>query len=203
MPPPERAAVDAVLFDRDGTLIADVPYNGDPGRVTPLPGAAALDRLRTAGIAVGIVSNQSGVARGVLTAAQVAAVNRRVVELLGPFEVVVWCPHGPDDGCGCRKPRPGLVHEAAARLGVPVGRCAVVGDIGSDVAAAGAAGARGILVPDARTRPDEITWAREVAEVAPDLAAAVQLLLAEPDTAEADAGGGPRRSEPVRQGGAR
>jgi HAD superfamily hydrolase (TIGR01662 family) len=68
-----------VLFDRDGTLIVDVPYNGDPARVVPMPGArAALDRLRAAGVRVGVVSNQSGIARGLLTRAQVEAVNARM-----------------------------------------------------------------------------------------------------------------------------
>ena len=165
----------AVLFDRDDTLIVDVPYNGDPSRVRPMPGArAALDRLRAAGVPVGLVSNQSGVARGLISPAQVEAVNRRVEELLGPLDAVVYCPHGPGDGCACRKPQPGLVFEAAARLGVEPDRCAVVGDIGSDVGAAQAAGARAILVPTGRTRAEEIDGAPEVA---PDLGAAVDRLL--------------------------
>ncbi len=154
----------AVLFDRDGTLVRDVPYNGDPALVEPMPGArAALDRLRAAGVAVGVVTNQSGVARGLLTTSQVDAVNRRVEELLGPFDVWAVCPHGPGDGCGCRKPAPGLVQEAARRLGVDTRRCAVVGDIGADVEAARAAGARGVLVPTPVTLPEEVGAAPEVA----------------------------------------
>jgi histidinol-phosphate phosphatase family protein len=165
----------AVLFDRDGTLIVDVPYNGDPDRVDPVPGAAeALGRLRAAGVRTGVVSNQSGVARGLLTAAEVKDVNARMEALLGPLGPVEWCPHGPDDGCGCRKPAPGLVLRAASRLGLDPRACAVVGDIGADVEAARAAGARGLLVPTERTRPEEVAAA---AEVAPDLAAAVDLLL--------------------------
>jgi histidinol-phosphate phosphatase family protein len=165
----------AVLFDRDGTLVADVPYNGDPDRVALVPGAReALDRLRVAGIATGVVSNQSGVARGRITPAEVEAVNARLAERAGPLGAVEWCPHGPDDGCGCRKPAPGLVLRAAARLGVAPGECAVVGDIGADVEAARAAGARGVLVPTPVTRPEEIAVADEVV---PDLAAAVDLLL--------------------------
>jgi histidinol-phosphate phosphatase family protein len=165
----------AVLFDRDGTLIVDAPYNGDPALVEPLPGArAALDRLRAAGVPTAVVSNQSGIARGLLGHAEVQRVNRRVEELLGPLGPIEYCPHGPEDGCGCRKPRPGLVLRAAARLGVDPRDCAVIGDIGSDVEAARAAGARGVLVPTERTRPEEVA---EAAEVAPDLAAAVDLLL--------------------------
>jgi D-glycero-D-manno-heptose 1,7-bisphosphate phosphatase len=87
------------------------------------------------------------------------------------------CPHDPDAGCGCRKPRPGLVLEAASRLGVAPDRCAVVGDIASDVRAAAAAGARGVLVPNERTRPEEIVTAPEVAS---DLGEAVDLLMGAP-----------------------
>jgi histidinol-phosphate phosphatase family protein len=165
----------AVLLDRDGTLVADVPYNGDPGRVEPMPGAAAaMARLRAAGVPTAVVSNQSGVARGLLTPAQVHAVNARVEALLGPLGPFEWCPHGPEDGCDCRKPAPGLVLRAAARLGVDPARCAVLGDIAADAEAALAAGARGVLVPTARTLPEEVAAAPELA---PDLESAIALLL--------------------------
>jgi len=165
----------AVLFDRDGTLVADVPYNGDPDRVVPMPGAReALARLRAAGVATAVVSNQSGVARGRLSPEQVERVNRRVEELLGPLGPWLVCPHGPDDGCRCRKPAPGLVEAAAGALGVETGDCVVIGDIGADVEAALAAGARAVLVPTTATRPEEVAAAPTVA---PDLTAAVDLLL--------------------------
>jgi len=168
---------DAVLLDRDGTLIVDVPYNGDPTRVVPLPGARdALARLRAAGLPLAVVSNQSGVARGLVAPEDVARVNHRVEELLGPIGPWAMCPHGPDDGCGCRKPAPGLLLEAASRLGVRAERCAVIGDIGADVEAARAAGARPVLVPTPRTRPEEVAAAPEVAS---DLEAAVDLLIGE------------------------
>ncbi len=167
--------VAAVLFDRDGTLIVDVPYNGDPAKVTPVPAARdALDRLREAGVRVGMVTNQSGIARGVISAADAARVNERVVEMLGPIDVVLQCPHGPDDGCACRKPLPGMILSAARRLEAPVERCLVVGDIGADVDAALAAGARSVLVPTAVTRPAEIAAAPIVAG---DLATAVDHAL--------------------------
>jgi histidinol-phosphate phosphatase family protein len=152
-----------------------VPYNGDPERVRTMPGArAALDRLRAAGVRLAVVSNQSGIGRGLLTEAEVAGVNRRVEDLLGPLGPWVLCPHAPEQGCACRKPAPGLVLEAAGRLGVAPERCAVVGDIGADVEAARAAGARGVLVPTPRTRRAEVAAAEERA---PDLEAAVDLLL--------------------------
>ncbi|MDQ3762688.1 MAG: HAD-IIIA family hydrolase [Actinomycetota bacterium] len=165
----------AVLFDRDDTLIHDVPYNTDPAAVRPVPGARdVLDRLRDIGIPVGVVTNQSGVARGLISREQLEQVNTRVSELLGPFQVWSICRHGEDDGCGCRKPAPGLVKDAAAQLGVPVDRCVVIGDTGADVTAAAAAGARGILVPTARTLRQEI---RAAPEVVPDITAAVELVL--------------------------
>lgn len=174
----DRPAVPAaVLFDRDGTLVVDVPYNGDPSRVRPVPSAApAVALLRGAGIPVGVVTNQSGIARGILTAAQADAVNRRVDDLLGPFDVWEVCPHGPDDGCACRKPAPGMVLSAAARLGVAPERVAVIGDIGADVGAAEAAGAVGVLVPTPVTRPEEVRAARLVRT---DLVDAVRTLLGE------------------------
>lgn len=171
-------ALAVVLFDRDGTLVHDVPYNGDPRRVRPVGGAAeALHRLRAGGIRVGLITNQSGVARGLLTRAQVEAVHDRLEQLLGPFDDVQVCPHGPGDGCSCRKPAPGMVLAAADRLAVPPSACAVVGDIGADVEAGLAAGARAVLVPTTVTRPEEVTAARSRAAVAADLSAAVDLLL--------------------------
>ncbi len=171
----QRRRPAAVLFDRDGTLVHDVPYNGDPERVRVVEGSReALDRLRAAGVRVGVVSNQSGVARGLIDEDDVRAVNARIEAELGPIDVWRWCPHAPGAGCACRKPAPGLVLDAARVLGVDPRRCAVVGDIGTDVQAARAAGARGVLVPTSVTRREETEAAREVV---PDLGAAVDLLL--------------------------
>ena len=170
LPPPPRA----VLFDRDGTLIVDVPYNADPELVQPVPGAAeVLARLRRNGVAVGVVTNQSGIGRGLLSAGQVEEVNAVVEDLLGPFDVWEICPHAPDRGCICRKPRPGMVLRASSRLGLDPTEVAVIGDIGADVRAAAAAGARGVLVPTPVTRPDETAAAPLVAA---DLTHAVDLL---------------------------
>jgi histidinol-phosphate phosphatase family protein len=165
----------AVLLDRDGTLIVDQPYNGDPSAVVPMVGAAsALARLRSAGVKLAVVSNQSGLARGLISTDDVAAVNQRIEELLGPLGPWIVCPHGPEDGCDCRKPAPGLVLAAAERLGVAAPDCAVIGDIGADVDAATAAGARSVLVPALATRVEE---RRAAPAVAADLSQAVDLLL--------------------------
>ncbi len=170
-----KAAPAAVLFDRDGTLVVDVPYNGDADRVLLMPGARqAVERLRGAGVPTAVVSNQSGVGRGLLTIEQVEAVNRRVEDLLGPLGPWIVCPHDPAQGCDCRKPAPGMVLRAAEQLGVAPEHCAVIGDIGADVEAAEAAGARGVLVPTPDTRAAEVAAAPEVA---PDLVSAVHLLL--------------------------
>jgi HAD superfamily hydrolase (TIGR01662 family) len=175
---PGGPRVRAVLFDRDGTLVHDVPYNGNPDAVRPVDGAVEVVRgLRDRDVRIGVVTNQSGIARGLLTEDDVRRVNARVDELFGGFDVWAVCPHAEGDGCECRKPAPGMVLDAAARLGLAADEIAVVGDIGADVRAARAAGARAVLVPTAHTRPEEVENAPLVAR---DLAEAVRLVLEEP-----------------------
>lgn len=146
-----------VIFDRDGTIVVDVPYNGDPGAVQPVPGMReALEQLRTARVPIAVVSNQSGVARGMLTIDQVEAVNRRIDDLLGPFDAWLYCPHGPGEDCECRKPKPKLILDAAAVLGVDAACCVVIGDKQSDVEAARNAGAQSIFVDREHTAVDAV-----------------------------------------------
>jgi HAD superfamily hydrolase (TIGR01662 family) len=135
-----------VLFDRDGTIVIDVPYNGDPELVQPVSDAkASLDRLRAAGVRVGVLTNQSGIGRGMITAAMMLAVNARIEELLGPFDGWYICPHAPQDDCDCRKPKPKLVFDAATAWGISPSDIVVIGDKQSDVDVATNAGARGVL----------------------------------------------------------
>ena len=170
----------AVLLDRDGTLVENVPYNPDPSAVRPLPGVPeALRRLRAAGLRLGVVSNQSGIARGLLTAEDVARVNARVDELLGPFDTWQVCPHDDAARCQCRKPQPGMVLAAARELGLPPERCVMVGDIGADVRAGLSAGAAAVLVPTPVTRPEEVA---DAPVVTADFAAAVDWILGCPPT---------------------
>ncbi|MGW9549479.1 HAD-IIIA family hydrolase [Citricoccus zhacaiensis] len=165
----------AVLFDRDGTLVHDVPYNGDPDQVDPVDGARGLlERVRAAGLGTAVVTNQSGVARGLVSRDQVDAVNERIDRLLGPFDSWQVCPHGPAENCPCRKPRPGMVLAAAKALGVRPEECVLIGDIGADIEAAQSAGARSVLVPTHVTRPEEVS---DAPVTAPDLATAVELVL--------------------------
>lgn len=176
-------AVRGLLFDRDDTLVIDVPYNADPHKVVPVPGAhRAVERARAAGLRVGVVTNQSAIAKGLATREQVDATNARVDELVGPFDVWCVCPHDAGDGCDCRKPRPGMVLDAAHRLGIDPSEIVVVGDIGADVGAAAAAGAQGILVPTPRTRTEEV---RAAETVAGSLDEAVSLVLARVPAAQA------------------
>lgn len=173
--PPWPVPVRAVVFDRDGTLVEDVPYNGDPAQVRPTPAArTSLERLRRNGIRLAVATNQSGVAHGLISTAQMTAVNQAVEDAVGPIDTWQVCTHGPADDCECRKPRPGLVTAAAASLGVSPMECVVIGDIGADVEAARAAGAASILVPTAQTQRHEVA---EAPVVAPDLASAIDLLL--------------------------
>jgi len=172
---PWQGIPDLVLFDRDGTLIHDVPYNADPQLVRPVGDAQrALEMLRDRGIKVGIVTNQSGVALGRIRPEEAAAVNAEVERQLGPFDVVVMCPHSGDDGCDCRKPAPGMIRAACTQVEVPADRCVMVGDIGSDVQAAARAGARGILVPAPATSAADVL---DAAVVKPSLLGAVTEIL--------------------------
>jgi histidinol-phosphate phosphatase family protein len=166
-----------VLFDRDDTLVLDVPrYNGDPDLVAPIPGAVrAVHALRRAGLPLGVVSNQSGVGRGLITVEQMHSVNRRIDDLLGPFDSWRCCIHAPSEECSCRKPAPGLIHQAAADLCVQPDEVVLIGDIGTDMQAAAAAGARAILVPSRRTRIEEI---RRAPLVATSLTEAAAMVLA-------------------------
>ncbi|MGV0798610.1 HAD-IIIA family hydrolase [Mycolicibacterium elephantis] len=168
----------AVLLDRDDTLIEDGPYLRDPAGVRPMRGAGrALRRLRDRGPLLAIVTNQSGVAKGLISADELAAVNAEVEAALGPFDSWQICVHDAGDGCGCRKPAPGMVRAAAAALGVEPSRCVLIGDTGGDVEAALAAGADAVLVPTDRTLTREIADARHRARVAPTIDEAVSLVL--------------------------
>jgi histidinol-phosphate phosphatase family protein len=166
---------EALLCDRDGTLVADVPYNDDPEQMTVLPGVGdALDRARQRGLHTGVITNQSGIAKGLIAPERLACIHDRLEQLIGPFDVIISCPHDAADRCRCRKPQPGLVLAAAATLDVEPGACVVVGDTWSDVAAAERAGATGILLASA---PHDVDARARQAIVRPDLASAVDLVL--------------------------
>lgn len=172
----------AVLFDRDGTLIEDVPYNREPGAVVLKKGAQqAVHAARRRRLHVGVVTNQSGIGRGLLRPEEVERVNRRVDSLFGAFDTWEMCPHSPDDECSCRKPAPGLLVRAAATLDVRPSDMMLVGDRLADLGAASAAGAISVLVPSAATEPGAESAADHVISCLNRLPALIDLLLGSPD----------------------
>jgi len=148
----------AVFMDRDGTLTEEVGYVNHPRRLRLLPRAGqAVRRLNQAGIAAVVVTNQAGIARGYFSEEVLQAVHAALVAQLkdegAHLDGIYVCTHHPTEGapsyrlaCDCRKPRPGLIHRAAADLGLDLRRSALVGDKASDLLAARAAGAAGVLV---------------------------------------------------------
>jgi len=176
-----KAAMRAVFLDRDGTLNRDVHYLSDPGQVELLPGVAAgVRRLRELKLAIFVVSNQSGIARGHLTEAQLLGVNRRLQDLLaaegGYVDGVFWCPHHPDEGCWCRKPGLGMVEQAAAALPFLPSESYVIGDRPCDVELGAAMGAKTVWLCSGphRHEPHRVrpTWE------APDFLSAVYTIEA-------------------------
>jgi D-glycero-D-manno-heptose 1,7-bisphosphate phosphatase len=165
-----------VFLDRDGVLNVRPPeheYVTSIDQFAWLPGAReAVLGLKGAGWKVAVVSNQRGVALGLVSRATLAEIEERIQGDLGPeaaIDLFSYCPHDADNGCDCRKPRPGLITRAAAALGVEPGESWMIGDEESDVAAGRAAGCSTILLsPDA---PDTAADAVE-----PDLAAAARRL---------------------------
>jgi histidinol-phosphate phosphatase family protein len=138
----------ALFLDRDGTLIEDTGFVSDPRDVRPLPGAGeALRRAVDAGYLLVVISNQSGVARGLIDVDQLAAVDAefrlQFRERFGiEFDAVLYCPHGPDDRCQCRKPEPGNLLRAAEELDIDLSSSLMIGDRPSDLEAGRAAGTR-------------------------------------------------------------
>ncbi len=140
-----------VLLDRDGTIIVQYEYLNDPDRVELLPGALdGLRRMRDLGLGLIVVTNQSGVARGRISSEELAAIHVRMVELLAAegieLQQIYVCPHAPDEGCACRKPRSGMVDQAASDWGFDPRQAFVVGDKACDVDLGRAVGATTFLV---------------------------------------------------------
>jgi D-glycero-D-manno-heptose 1,7-bisphosphate phosphatase len=148
----------AIFLDRDGVLIEDSHYLGQPERVRLIPGAAeAVAALNRAGWPVVVVTNQSGVARGLFSYESVGDVHTHLAEQLATYGAAVagfyFCPHHPDAevaafraACECRKPKAGMLLTAAADLGLDPARSWMVGDRVTDLQAGAAVGARTILV---------------------------------------------------------
>jgi D-glycero-D-manno-heptose 1,7-bisphosphate phosphatase len=174
----------AVFLDRDGTLVEDRQYIGRPEDVVLLPGAAeAVKRLNDAGVLAVVVTNQSGIARGLYGEREYEAVRRRLDELLeargARLDATYTCPHHPDftGPCECRKPGRKLFEQAIEELGVDAARSWAVGDKWRDIAPVVELGGRGILVARFDTALEDLMRAGERAVVATTLGAAVERVL--------------------------
>ena len=177
----------AVFLDRDGTAVEDPGFMSDPAQVKLLPGAAqAVRRLNQAGLAVVLVTNQSGIARGLVTIAQYEAVEARLIQLLAGagarLDGAYYCPHHPDftGPCDCRKPGTKLFRDAAAAQNLDLGRSFFVGDRMSDIEPARALAGRGILVLTGQGATHAQSAIDAGFTVAGDLQTAVDLILEHP-----------------------
>jgi histidinol-phosphate phosphatase family protein len=176
----------AAMLDRDGTIIPDHPYVNDPANVQLLPGAAsAIRALAAAGYPSIVVTNQSGIARGLVSVSQYHAVRQRLDELLAAEGAVLAdtfaCPHHPDFSgpCSCRKPLAGLYERAAVVHDLDLARCLFIGDKSRDIVPGRSFDARRALVISTNTTPDDIAQANtDAVPVVNSLADAVALLLA-------------------------
>ncbi|MBA3645875.1 MAG: HAD family hydrolase [Gemmatimonadaceae bacterium] len=180
------ASLPSVVFlDRDGTIIEDAHFINDPNAVRLIPGAAkAIAALNNGKIPVVVVTNQSGIARGLITQAQYEAVRAASEEMLGAegarIDRSYFCPHHPDVSgpCECRKPASKMFRDALGDFGVTAEKAAYIGDRWRDVAASKELGGRGILISSPMTSDEDRRRAREMdIEDAADLQEAVSRLL--------------------------
>jgi D-glycero-D-manno-heptose 1,7-bisphosphate phosphatase len=175
-----------ILLDRDGVINFDSPdYIKDADEWRPIPGSLdAIAELKHAGYLVAVCTNQAGVGRGIFSLAELDRIHGRMVSELAARGVVLdslrYCPHHPAAGCECRKPRPGMLTDTMALLGVSAADTVYVGDNLEDVAAAQAAGCRAALVrTGSGAAVEQAARAMNVCCVADDLAAFVRALLRE------------------------
>jgi D-glycero-D-manno-heptose 1,7-bisphosphate phosphatase len=167
----------AVFLDRDGTLIRDVDYCGDPKNVELFPGVSeVVEKLKHRGYKIIIITNQSGIGRGYFSEEEYRAVEREVVRQIGDglIDATYFCPHGPDQICGCRKPEPGMVSQAAHDHHVDLARSFFIGDKDTDVQCGQRAGLKTILV---HTGYGQFADQKRPDFVAQDLAAAATVIL--------------------------
>jgi D-glycero-D-manno-heptose 1,7-bisphosphate phosphatase len=178
----------AVFLDRDGTICEEMGYLNHISRLHLFPFAApAIRRLNDAGFPVIVVTNQSGVARGIFPESLVHLVHEKLSTELAAggarLDGIYFCPHKSEEACGCRKPHPGMLERAAREHGLDLAGSYVVGDRYADLEMAHEAGGRGILVLTGYGRGEfELhrgEWPRQPHGVAENLSVAVDLILEE------------------------
>jgi D-glycero-D-manno-heptose 1,7-bisphosphate phosphatase len=174
-----------VILDRDGVINYDSDeYIKSPEEWRPIPGSLeAIARLHREGYSIVVASNQSGVARGLFDLDMLGRIHNKMIEAIrikgGEIDAIFFCPHGPDDGCRCRKPLPGLFEDIAARLNLSLNGIYAVGDAERDLVAARAVSARPVLVRTGKgARTLKKSKNLEGVPVYPDLAAFTDALLA-------------------------
>lgn len=178
-----------VFLDRDGTLVRDAGYPHRDADYELLPGVvAALARLRDAGFRLAIVTNQSGIGRGIFGEPDFARFQARLLADLARggvrIEATYHCPHRPDEGCACRKPAPGLLLRARDELGADLAASWVIGDSARDVELAARAGCAGaVRIASGSEGADEAQRPPRYARAA-DLAAAVEAVVKAGDPAQ-------------------
>ncbi len=161
--------MELVILDRDGVINEDSDeYVKTPAEWKPISGSLeAISRLNQEGFRVVVASNQSGIARGLFDIDALNAIHDKMhaelSRLGGHVDAVFFCPHGPDDGCRCRKPLPGLLEEISVRFRIELTKVPVIGDSLRDLLAARTVGATPILV---RTGKGQRTWEQEQQELA-------------------------------------
>lgn len=177
--------MELVILDRDGVINRDrTDFVCSPEDWVPLPGSLeAIARLTEAGVRVAVATNQSGVGRGLFDEATLGAIHQRMESEItkhgGQLDNIVYCPHRPDAGCSCRKPRPGLFRQLARIYGTTLAGVPCIGDSGRDLEAARAAGGRPILVLTGNGEATLNALGARVGECYADLGVAVDRLLAE------------------------
>jgi len=175
--------VKTAILDRDGVINFDSPeYIKSPAEWRPIPGSLeAIARLHHEGWRVIIATNQSGVARGLYDMATLNAIHQKFYQLLaaagGRVDALFICPHGPDDDCNCRKPRPGMFLNAIHRFSLDPRNTPAIGDSLRDLQAAAQAGCRPWLVRTGNGLATETQPLPEGTQVVDDLSAAVDLWL--------------------------
>ena len=174
----------AVFVDRDGVINENRDdYVKSLEEFKLLPGVVrSAARLTEAGLRIVIISNQQGIARGLISPEALRLIDERLLaELAGAgarVAGVYYCPHAKEDNCDCRKPRPGLLLKAAAELGIDLARSVFVGDSSIDIQAGVAAGCRTVLVLTGKTAPDQVSGLSPLPDhVARNLSEAVDWIL--------------------------